>query len=272
MFPKHELDLGKKPLIGMVHLPSLYNPKKIPVSIDEAFNISFQDAIILEKAGFDAILIENFHDTPYSKYRLDDTRFLIMNLVVSKILSRISIPCGINILRNACVQALVMATVNQASFIRCNIYEGAYVTDQGIIEGVAAQVRKRYRELGSKIKILVDIHVKHATPLGDFSITEAAANATRRGEADAIIISGRETGKLIDSTKLENFANVSKIRPILGSGLSKENITKVFPYISGAIVGTSLKVSDLNSPIDSDKASQLSALWDTERKKEFSNC
>jgi membrane complex biogenesis BtpA family protein len=269
--PKHELDLSKKPLIGMVHLPSLLNQNKIPVSIDEAFNTSFQDALILEKAGFDGVLIENFHDTPYSKYRLDDTRLLIMSLVVSKILSRISIPCGINILRNACVQALAMAMVNQASFIRCNIYEGAYVTDQGIIEGVAAQVRKKSRELGSKVKILADIHVKHATPLGDFSITEAAANATRRGEADAIIISGRETGKLIDSRKLVDFFNASKIRPILGSGLSKENLPDVFPYISGAIVGTSIKVGDLTSSIDYDKASQLSTLWNTEREKEFNN-
>ncbi|MFX0182501.1 MAG: BtpA/SgcQ family protein [Candidatus Hodarchaeota archaeon] len=267
--PKYPLDLSKKPLIGMVHLPPLLKHNETPFSIDETSEICFQDAITLEKAGFDAILIENYHDTPYSKYRLDDARFLIMNSIVGRIKSKISIPFGINILRNACVQALVMAMVNQASFIRCNIYEGVYVTDQGIIEGVAAEVRKKYQELRLRVKILADIQVKHATPLGDFSMTEAATNAIHRGKADAVIVSGRETGKIIDNAKLETFVNQSKIQPILGSGLSMENLSIVFPFISGAIVGTSIKISDLKSPIDYDKASQLSNLWNSKREKEF---
>ena len=267
-FPKNPLDLSTKPLIGMIHLPPLLKPFNASDSFEDIFEISVQDANKLEKAGFDAILIENYHDTPFPKYRLDDVKFLLMSSVVKKIISKINIPCGINILRNACVQALIMATINQGSFIRCNIYEGAYVTDQGIIESVADDVQQKLREIRSKVKILADVHVKHATPLGDFSIEEAATNALNREGADAIIVSGRATGTLIDITKLRNFVQRSKIKPILGSGLTINNLSEVFPSISGAIVGSSIKITDLYSPIDIEKAKTLVEDWKTEKESE----
>jgi membrane complex biogenesis BtpA family protein len=270
ILPKYPLDLNKKPLIGMIHLPSLLKENNTPISVDDTSEICFRDAITLEKAGFDAILIENFHDSPYSKYKLDDTRFLIMNLLINRIFSKLKLPCGINILRNACVQAIIMATVNQASFIRCNIYEGAYVTDQGIIEGVATEVQQKRKELQSKVKILADVHVKHASPIGGFSLIEAARNALFREAADAIIVSGKETGKLIDLSVLENFVEKSNIKPILGSGLTDTNLNDIFPYISGAIVGSSIKTDRMNlsSSIDLEKARILASMWKREREKD----
>lgn len=258
--PKIPLDLSIKPLIGMVHLP--------PLPSDNVFEHSIQDAITLENAGFDAILIENYHDTPYPKSRLDDIRFLLFNSIVEKITSKVNIPCGVNILRNACVQALIIATINRGSFIRCNIYEGAYVTDQGIIESVADEVQQKMRELISKVKILADVHVKHATPLGDFSLEEAATNVISREGADAVILSGRATGRLIELNKLRNFVQSTRIKPILGSGLTINNLSQVSPYISGAIVGSSIKVTDISSPVDTNKAKILVKEWKIQRESE----
>ncbi|UCE13359.1 MAG: BtpA/SgcQ family protein [Candidatus Heimdallarchaeota archaeon] len=265
--PRNPLDLSLNPLIGMVHLPPLVKSFDASYSFEDIVEFSFQDAITLEKAGYDAIIIENFHGTPYPKYQVDDQILLLMSFVVNKIISEINIPCGINILRNACTQALTMATVTSASFIRCNVWEGAYITDQGIIEAVAAEVLKQREVIQSQVKILADIHVKHASPLGDFSATEAATNALNRGGADAIIVSGRETGKIIDPTKLQEFVKITDIKPILGSGLTSENLSKVFPFISGAIVGTSIKVAEINTPIDPEKASTLAKAWKTEKEK-----
>ncbi|MFX0209846.1 MAG: BtpA/SgcQ family protein [Candidatus Hodarchaeota archaeon] len=266
--PKNPLDLSIKPLIGMIHLPSLRHTLDTSHTLEYIFKIGTQDAITLEKAGFDALLIENYHDTPYPKYQLEDMTFLIMSTLVKKIVEKVNIPCGINILRNACVQALIMATVNQGSFIRCNIYEGAYVTDQGIIEAVAYKVQQKLKEIRSSVKILADVHVKHAIPLGDFSIEEAATNALSREGADAVIVSGRTTGTLIDLSRLKKFVKTTKIKPILGSGLTSNNLSEVFPYISGAIVGSSIKVADLSSPIDIEKAKTLVKGWNSERKLE----
>lgn len=245
----------------MVHLLPLDTSVSSDHSIEDIYKIAIEDAITLETAGFDAVMIENFHDTPFPKYRIDDLKFLLFSSIVEKIVSEINIPCGVNILRNACVQALLIATINRGSFIRCNIYEGAYVTDQGIIESVAAEVQQKFKEINSKVKILADVHVKHATPLGRFSLEEAATNAIDREGASAIILSGRETGTLIDLEKLRNFVQSTKIKPILGSGLSIKNLPTVFPYISGAIVGSSIKIDDISSPIDIEKAKALVKEW-----------
>ncbi|MFX0118510.1 MAG: BtpA/SgcQ family protein [Candidatus Hodarchaeota archaeon] len=263
--PKSPLNLSIKPLIGMVHVPPFNNSYSSSDSFDNIIEYSIQDAIALEKAGFDAVLIENFHDTPFPKYRLDDTRLLLMSSLIRKIVDKVNIPCGVNILRNACTQALIMATVNHGSFIRCNIYEGAYVTDQGIIESVASEVQQKYKEIGSNVKILADIHVKHASPIGDFTLEEAAINAMKRAGADAVIVSGRSTGTLVDIEKLRQFVKTSKINPILGSGLTLNNLSDVFPLISGAIVGSSIKITDLSSPIDIEKAGALARKWNVEK-------
>lgn len=263
--------MKSKPLIGVVHLPPLSALFHSEESLDDLYAISYQDAITLEKAGYDAIIIENFHDKPFAKYELEESNLLIMNLIVDRIRSKIKLPFGINILRNACVQAMIIANVNKASFIRCNVWEGVSITDQGMIEGVARSVTRIRRELQSDIKVLADVHVKHSTPLGNFTLEESAFNALHRNTADAIIVTGKETGKLIDTKKLENFVKKTAIKPILGSGLSSDNLESVFRYISGAIVGTSLKadIKNLSTQIDFEKALELSSIWKEKRKTEF---
>jgi predicted TIM-barrel enzyme len=112
--------------------------------------------------------------------------------------------------------------------------------------------------------------VKHASPLGQFSLEEAAQNAIKRGRADAVILSGKETGKLISIEKLKKFVQKSHIKPLLGSGITFENLESVFPYISGAIVGSSLKfdTKNLHSPIDLEKATKLMNYWNKLCEKE----
>lgn len=261
MVLKRQFDLSKKPLMGMIHLPSFVNDMGRPLNINELSMQSLQDARNLETAGFNAILIENYFNTPFSKNRLDDYNLLIMSYFVQKITAELKIPFGINILRNCCVQALILATFHQASFIRCNVWEGAYVTDQGIIEGIANETIRKKREVNSNVKILADVHVKHASPLGKFSMEDSAKNALFRGNADAIIVSGKETGELVSISKLKEFGVKTGIRPILGSGLSIENLHSVIPLISGAIIGSSIKEDDISSPVDLEKAKALVAAW-----------
>ena len=245
----------------MIHLPNFIDNKGKQISVDEILIEVNQDVCNLEAAGFDAILIENYFNTPFSKNRIEDYELLIMSTLVHKIKSTIKIPFGINILRNCCVQALIMATVHQASFIRCNIWEGAYVTDQGIVEGAAEKVIHKQREMKSEVKILADVHVKHASPLGNFSIEDAAKNALIRGNADAIVLSGKETGKMIAVPILQKLVEETGIKPILGSGLTIQNLKFVMPYISGAIVGSSIKEDEISSRVDFKKAEALVEEW-----------
>lgn len=257
----------------MIHLPSLTSSVYDAAKWECVLAQAREDLNTLAKAGFDAILVENYGDQPYPKYRLDDAKFLVFNHVITRLIPEVEIPLGINILRNACIQALTLATVAGASFIRCNVWEGAYITDQGLIEGVATQVQQRKTEIRSRVKILADVHVKHSTPLGQFTLGEAAQNALTRGKADAVIVTGRSTGQLIAPSKLKELVTDYQIRPILGSGLTIENIPDVFPFLSGAIVGTAIKKdpTDLTSPLDARKANELAQKWHSKRKTSCSS-
>lgn len=239
----------------MLHLPKLRHNKGIDTKSLSA------ELKKLEEANFSAALIENFTDIPFSKSQISDFEFAKISVIANILNNESSIPIGINILRNAVEQAFSLASALDLAFIRCNIWEGVYVTDQGLIEGAAKQIYDLKLKLQSEVKVLADVHVKHATPLGNFTVDDAAENALLRGGADAVIISGGGTGKEVDFRKLDDLAK-SRIRPIIGSGLSIDNIKKFQNKISGAIVGTSIKYDNrVENDIDPEKANELSQKW-----------
>src|SRR5262249_56101852 len=132
---------------------------------------------------------------------------------------------------------MAIAAATGAAFIRVNVHTGAMVTDQGIIEGRAAETLRRRAALAPNVLIFADHMVKHAAPLTDVDEVQAAKDLRQRGLADAIIISGRETGVEPD---LERFARVRAAidAPLLvGSGLTEANAA-AFSDADGPILGT----------------------------------
>lgn len=253
-----DFKLNSYPLIGMIHLPSLRYKGKIS---DGSIYYAIDEAKKLEELGYSGVMMENFGDIPFEKSRVSDSVLIKMSIIFNEIKKNVKIPLGVNILRNATMQALSLATTLDLSFIRANIWESAYITDQGIIEGAALETIKLKEELGSSVKILADIHVKHAYPLGNFSILESAENALLRGKADAIIVSGISTGREPDLASIKNLSEHG-FKPIIGSGLSINNIDIFGNLISGAIVGTSIKEDhDVQNPIDITLASNLIDAW-----------
>ena len=77
------------------------------------------------------------------------------------------IAIGINVLRNDARAALAIAAVVGAACIRVNVHTGARVTDQGLVEGRAAETLRLRRALGAEsVAIWADVNVKHSAPLG----------------------------------------------------------------------------------------------------------
>lgn len=244
-------------LFGMIHLPSLRNTD---FDINEIINYAIDETKKLEDLGYDGIVIENFGDQPFSSIKVEDEIIVKLSIICHELRKVFSGSIGLNILRNATLQAMKIASILKLDFVRSNIWEGAYVTDQGIINGVAYDVMKTKRLMNSKVKIFADIFVKHATPLADFSVLEAAEHALGRGGADDIIISGRKSGGEIDYSMLDEL-NSSGIKPIIGSGLKLDSIPKYKGKISGAIVGSAIKEKDITSKIDMSKASEFIKKW-----------
>lgn len=218
-----------------------------------------QEATALASGGVDGIIVENFFDAPFTKDRVDPAVVSAMSLVVQRLMNLITVPIGINVLRNDACSALAIASCVQAHFIRVNVLTGVMATDQGMIEGQAHRLLRYRRELGSDIKILADVLVKHARPLGSPNLTTAVQETIERGLADGIILSGWATGSPPSLEDLELASAAAKGTPVfIGSGATWENIPRLIQAADGVIISSSLKRhGHIEQPIDPIRVSQF---------------
>ena len=91
------------------------------------------------------------------------------------------LPVGVNILRNDVAGAVAIAAATGARFVRANVYVGASLTDQGLIEGAADAVQALIRRLGAPVAVWadVDVNLKHAVPVCAASPQRADARRDR---------------------------------------------------------------------------------------------
>ncbi|MEB3164234.1 MAG: BtpA/SgcQ family protein [Prochlorothrix sp.] len=230
------------PIIGVVHLLPLPTSPQWGGSLQAVFERAEQEATALAAGGAHGILVENFFDAPFSKNRVDPAVVSAMSLVVQRIRHLVPLPVGINLLRNDACSAMAVASCVNAHFIRVNVLTGAMATDQGLIEGVAHELLRYRRELGSDVKILADVLVKHARPLGTPNLTVAVQDTIQRGLADGVILSGWATGSPPDLEDLELAKAAAKSTPVfIGSGANWDNIGHLIQSADGVIVSSSLK-------------------------------
>ncbi len=226
-----------KPIIGMIHMPPLPGSPGSKLSMRQLTEFALSEADKLEGAGLDACRVENVGDPPLFKEDLPPYTVAAMAAVTEAVVRHTKMKVGVNMLRNACEEALSVAHVAGAQFIRCNILIGAYATDQGIIEGCAARVARLKRALGSSVLVFGDVHVKHAHPIFNVEIEYAAQDLAERGGADAVIVSGAR------SPIPPSFERVKKVRdaidkPVLiGSGISLANVKQFYQKSDGLIIG-----------------------------------
>jgi hypothetical protein len=126
------------------------------------------------------------------------------------------------------------------------------LTDQGLIEGNAYETLRYRRQICPRAKIFADVHVKHAAPLGNWTIEASARDTVERGLADALIISGTGTGMATDVRDVQRVRRTCPAAKILlGSGVTLANVREFTPAADGFIVGTSLKVGGkVSNPVD----------------------
>jgi hypothetical protein len=230
------------PIIGVVHLLPLPTSPRWGGSLKTVIDRAEQEAAALAAGGVDGLIIENFFDAPFAKDQVDPVVVSAMSLIVQRIMTLVPLPVGINVLRNDAKSAMAIATCVGAQFIRVNVLTGVMATDQGLIEGQAHQLLRYRRELGSDVKILADVLVKHARPLGSPNLTTAVQETIERGLADGIILSGWATGSPPSFEDLELAINAAKGVPVfIGSGASWENIPQLIQAANGVIVASSLK-------------------------------
>ncbi|MGQ9837678.1 MAG: photosystem I biogenesis protein BtpA [Cyanobacteriota bacterium] len=238
------------PVIGVVHLLPLPTSPRWGGDLERVIAQAEQAATALAAGGVDGIIVENFYDAPFAKDQVDAAVVSAMTVIVQRLKTLVSLPLGINVLRNDAHSALAIAACVGAQFIRVNVLSGVMVTDQGIIEGDAHRLMRYRRELGADIKVFADVLVKHAQPIGPVGLTAAIADTVERGLADAIILSGWATGKPPIFEELELARSVAPHVPLfIGSGATAENIGSLIRQADGVIVASSLKRSSRSATI-----------------------
>jgi membrane complex biogenesis BtpA family protein len=252
-----------KPLIGMVHLGPLPGSARWAGDLDAVLRRAVEDAQALEQGGAHGIMVENFFDAPFHKSSAPPITVSAMTRAVLAIREAVSLPLGVNVLRNDVCAAISIAHVCGAQLVRCNVFVGAVVTDQGIIEGAAREALDLRQRLGARVQIWADVGVKHAATLGEYALAQQAKDARERGLADALIVTGAATGESTPLSRILEAAQAVPGCPILaGSGVDAANVTEILPSISGAIVGSGLKeTADVASPVSIDRVRELAGYF-----------
>ncbi len=240
------------PAVGVIHLLPLPTAPRWQGDLAAVIARAEQEATALAAGGVHGLIVENFFDAPFPKSEVDPAVVSAMTVVVQRLAQLVSLPIGINVLRNDAKSAIAIAACTGARFIRVNVLTGVMATDQGFIEGAAHDLLRYRRELGADVKIFADVLVKHAQPIGKPDVTTAVQETIQRGLADAVILSGSMTGSPPSPDELRLARAAAGDAPVLiGSGADWENISDLIQFTDGVIVSSSLKrKGDIEQPID----------------------
>lgn len=247
------------PIIGVVHLLPLPTSPRWGGNLKAVIDRAEQEATALASGGVNGIIVENFFDAPFAKDQVDPAVVSAMTLIIQRLMNLVTLPIGVNVLRNDAHSGLAIAACVGAHFIRVNVLNGIMATDQGLIEGQAHHLLRYRRELGSDVKILADVLVKHGRPLGSPNVTTAVKETIERALADAVILSGWSTGSPPSVEDLELARDAAMGTPVfIGSGATWENIPQLIQVADGVIVSSSLKRHGcIDQPIDPSRVSQF---------------
>jgi predicted TIM-barrel enzyme len=100
--------------------------------------------------------------------------------------------------------------------------------------------------------VLADVMVKHATPPPGLTLEQAGRDTWERAGADALILSGSETGV---APAMERGHRLRQALPdarlLVGSGASPNNLAEIAGFADGVIVGSALKKDGrASNPVD----------------------
>ena len=245
-------------LIGMVHVAALPGTPASKLDPQAIVHHAVNEATILAEAGFDAVMIENMHDTPYMLREVGPEITACMTAVTAAVRKAIEIPIGVQILAGANRAAMAVAHAAGAQFIRAEGFCFSTVADEGLMDEADAGPLLRFRSMigADHIAVLADIKKKHSSHAmtSDLTIEDWAHGAEFMG-ADGLIVTGAATGREADRDEVAAAAAASSLPVIVGSGITAESLPRMLEAGHGAIVGSSIKVGGTwTGEIDPDRA------------------
>jgi membrane complex biogenesis BtpA family protein len=234
-----------KPIIGMIHVrPLPGSPRYRGEPMHEITRAALADATTCVAGGVDGLIVENGGDIPFRHPdQLGVETAACIAVVAAAVKSAVDVPIGINVLANGVMQSMAVATAVNAQFVRANQWVNAYVANEGIVQGAAAEVL-RYRSYlrAENVRVFADVHVKHGSHaiVADRSLAELTHDA-EFFDADVLIATGQRTSDPTPTEEVLGVKAASTLPVIVGSGLSVGNVDELMAVADGAIVGSSVK-------------------------------
>ncbi len=270
-----------KPIIGVIHLPPLPGSKgyrKLPYparlgkkwSFEEILDYAVEEARKYAEAGFDAVIVENYGDRPYT-LKATPGQVAAMTAVVARVRKEAGIPVGVNVLRNSAYEALYIAYTTGASMVRVNNICEYRVSLEGVMEPAVHDLARAVSELdlfdrirAGEFMILADIDVKHSWPVASrYEAPDVVADCLDRVGflVNAIIVTGPATGAPPEPSYVEELASPARGRgyPVfIGSGIGFENIASYWRIADGFVIGSSVKLGgETENIVSVDRATRL---------------
>jgi uncharacterized protein len=235
---------SRKPVIAMIHVGALPSTPAARLRLAEIERAALAEAKTYRACGVHGLMLENMHDTPYLRGEVGPEIVAAMAIIASAVKDASGLPCGVQILAGANLEAMAVAHAAGLDFIRAEGFAFAHIADEGLIQSSAAKLLRYRKQIGAeRVQVWADVKKKHSSHAitADIDIG-ATAEAVEFMRGDAVIVTGSVTG---DAPQLGDItdANRSCRLPVyLGSGVTTENLATFYEPADGFIVGSYFKV------------------------------
>lgn len=232
-----------KPVVAMIHLGALPGTPANKLSLAQIEKQALHEVKIFRAAGVQGVMLENMHDTPYLRGRVGPEIVASMAIIARAVKLTSGLPCGVQVLAGANLEAMAVAHAAGLDFIRAEGFAFAHVADEGIIESSAAELLRYRRNIGANaVQVWTDIKKKHSSHAitADVDIGETA-HAVEFMRGDAVIVTGLVTGNAPQSADVLAVKKKTHLPVYLGSGVTAANLKSFFAAADGFIVGSEFK-------------------------------
>jgi len=229
-----------KPILGKIQLLALPGSPGWEGQWELLTTRAEQEATALATGGVDGLIIENFHDTPYTPGRMDPAGAIAMAMLTRRLRQFTDLPVGISVLRNDPETALAVAINAQADFIRLSVLSGALMTENGIVNSRLSELLHYKNHLKTDLPpLLVDVSTNHLMPGGSLSEKQALAHLIEvaggipalHGRL-ALVLSDRDIAPL----HLETFKASTVCQVLIENNSSPQAVDAYFEHADGLIL------------------------------------
>lgn len=234
---------SSRPVIAMIHLGALPGTPANGLSLTQIEKHALHEAKLLRDGGVHGLMLENMHDTPYLRGHVGPEIIASMAIIARTVKETSKLPCGVQVLAGANLEAMAVAHAAGLDFIRAEGFAFAHVADEGIIQSSAAGLLRYRRAIGAdSVQVWADVKKKHSSHAitADVDIGETA-HAVEFMRGDTVIVTGSVTGDAPQHSDVVAVKRKTRLPVYLGSGVTAANLKKFFPAVDGFIVGSEFK-------------------------------